>query len=189
MRTIAMAVALAVLALPAMAQTPKKKPDILQNIQEHLQQGSGENSSATPPTSTQKGDLLQYLADDAIKKILPDLQYSTALAHQNKNVITAPCLDAILGLIQGWQAPVYPYVATGAAQPASPQALTMPNPHLIVVLERTSELIQQLQPNSTISLGCAPLATAAQKDIATLVGTVLSGGAVGLLKLPIVPLP
>ena len=79
------------------------------------------------------------------------------------------------------------YLLYEAWKSPTPTPLTLPDPHLIVIMERTRELIQQLQPNSTISLGCAPLQAAAQKDLSTLVGTVLSGGALGLLKLPVVP--
>jgi hypothetical protein len=42
-------------------------------------------------------------------------------------------------------------------------------------------LTAQQQP---LSVACAPMATTAQKDAATLIGAVLSGGAMGLFKLP-----
>jgi len=195
MRAILVAIVLA-LASPAMAAqnglplTGHPKQDFNNIV--HPDQGSNEQQQsgggATSGSKCTAKNLLECLGDDIINKISPDLEYADALAHQNNNKITAPCLDAILALIQGWQAQVYPIGPDGKpATNLSP--LTLPDPHAIVVLERVSELIQQLQPNSTISLGCAPLQAAAQKDITTLVGTVLSGGALGLLKLPIVPIP
>lgn len=118
------------------------------------------------------------LSDDLINKVLPDLQYAAALAKQNNNKITGPCLDALLALVQGWQTPV---------KDASGNTLTLPDPHLITGMERQAELLNQIQPDSSLSLGCAAMNNAIKKDILTLVGTILSGGALGLFKLPIIP--
>src|ERR1700689_2768847 len=115
MRAILVAIVLA-LASPAMAAqnglplTGHPKQDFNNIV--HPDQGSNEQQQsgggATSGSKCTAKNLLECLGDDIINKISPDLEYADALAHQNNNKITAPCLDAILALIQGWQAQVYP---------------------------------------------------------------------------------
>lgn len=205
MRALALALAAAMVVMPAVAAPQDGRiggpvghvldKAGVQPIAAGQSQGSPEASPGVVTVGGQKFDL----GDAIIQKVLPDLTYARALAHQNNNTITAPCFDAIYDLVNGWNAPVFPYVppatastsstTTPAAPAASPTALTMPDPHVLVALERASELLHQLQPDSKISIGCGALGQALQKDISTLVGTVLSGGALGLFKLPVVPLP
>lgn len=75
----------------------------------------------------------------------------------------------------------------GTSLTASGQVLQRPDPGLVTSVEYVSEAVQLLQSNSSIAVACAPMAQALQKDIATLLGQILSGGALGLFKLPVVP--
>lgn len=117
--------------------------------------------------------------DAFVKKVqalsLADFQYALALSKSADNNITTPCWQAWVDILTKQQAKL---------TDAQGQALVMPDPHLVTNVEIASEWIAQLQPNSSISTGCAPLAQAAQKDIGTMIGAVVSGGALGLLKLP-----
>jgi len=118
---------------------------------------------------------LQHLADQIAKLSLADFKAAQALAAASSNTITKSCWDAWVTLLESQQKPL---LGTDG------KPLVIPDPHLITDVEKLSELVQQLQPNSTISVGCSPMAQAVQKDIATLIGAVLSGGALGLVKLP-----
>jgi hypothetical protein len=106
---------------------------------------------------------------------LADFQFALAMSKVAGNNITTPCWQAWVDILSKQQQ---------ALTDANGKPLTMPDPHLITNVEIASEWIAQLQPNSAISTGCAPLAQAAQKDIGTMIGAVVSGGALGLLKLP-----
>jgi hypothetical protein len=121
------------------------------------------------------GNPLANLNDEILAKLLADFTYAAARAHATNNTVTAPCWDAWVKLL------------TAQSQPLSDgkgTALTKPEPHAITDAELASELINQLQPNSDLSIACAPTLQASQRNIATLVGAVLSGGALGLFKLP-----
>jgi hypothetical protein len=111
-----------------------------------------------------------------IKKLsLDDFKYAAALAHATGNSVTAPCWDVWVKLLTAQQQPL---------DGPDGQPLKAPDPHLATDIELLSEIIRQLQPNSELSVGCAPMGSAAQKDAATLIGAVLSGGALGMFKLP-----
>lgn len=76
--------------------------------------------------------------------------------------------------------------ATGASLlTAAGHVLQRPDPGLVTSVEYVSEAVQLLQSNSPIAVKCAPMAQALQKDITTLLSNILSGGALGLFKLPI----
>ena len=159
------------IAFPAMAQVPKPNP--LAGIAKR-------NDMNAPPIASsdtvQMGEM--KLGDELLAKILPDLKYASALAKQNNNKVTSPCLDALLGLIESWHAPV---------KDDAGNVIPLPEPHLITAMERQSELLRQLQPDSTLSIGCSAMAQAFKKDIMALVGGILTGGALGIMKLPIIP--
>jgi hypothetical protein len=114
-----------------------------------------------------QGNPLANLTDDVLAKLLADFTYAAARADATKNTVTAPCWHAWVALLTAQQAPL---------KDAAGKELTRPEPHLVVDAELASELINQLQPNSDLS--------ASQRNISTLVGAVLSGGALGLFKLP-----
>jgi hypothetical protein len=118
---------------------------------------------------------LDELAAKIKKLSLDDFKYAAALAHATGNNVTAPCWDVWVKLLTAQQQPI---------DGPDGQPLKEPDPHLATDIELLSEIIRQLQPNSELSVACAPMASAAQKDAATLIGAVLSGGALGLFKLP-----
>lgn len=128
---------------------------------------AGAQTGATP------GGQVFHLTDQLIADVLPDLKYAAALAKASNNKITTPCLQAVLDMVTTWQAPLLG---------ADGQPIPLPDKHLITDMERAAELLNALQPDSPLSLGCAATAQAVQKDVATLVGSILSGGALGLFK-------
>lgn len=117
---------------------------------------------------------------DLIGKIdalaLPDFQYALELAKATKNIISEPCWQAWVDLLSARQA---------SKLDAQGNAIPTPDPHLITDIEKLSEILGALRPDSTISTSCAALAGAAGKDVSALVGGILSGGALGLFKLPL----
>ena len=122
-----------------------------------------------------QGNPLANLTDDVLAKLLADFTYAAARADATRNTVTAPCWHAWVTLLTAQQAPL---------KDAAGNPLTKPDPHLITDAELASELINQLQPNSDLSIACAPTLQASQRNISTLVGAVLSGGTLGLFKLP-----
>jgi hypothetical protein len=127
---------------------------------------------------TAESNPLDALAAKIRKLSLEDFKYAAALAHATGNAVTAPCWDAWVKLLTAQQQPL---------NGADGNPLKEPDPHLATDIERLSEMVAQMQPRSDLNIACAPLASAAQKDAATLIGAVLSGGALGLFKLPIIP--
>ena len=117
--------------------------------------------------------------DELARKIaalsLDDFKYAAALAHATNNTVTQACWDEWVKLISAQQSPL---------KDAQGNPLTEPDVHLASDVERLSEMIRQMQPNSELSVACAPMAQAAQKDVGVLIGAILSGGAMGLFKLP-----
>jgi hypothetical protein len=171
-KTVAiLAVALSTLALtwaaPADAQQRQPfKPtgDLVKDVKTVNQQGAP--ADVNP---------LDELAAKIRKLSLDDFKYAAALAHATGNSVTAPCWDEWVKLLTAQQQPL---------NGPDGQPLKEPDPHLATDVERLSEMVAQLQPRSELSVACAPMATTAQKDAATLIGAVLSGGAMGLFKLP-----
>jgi hypothetical protein len=125
--------------------------------------------------STGGAGALDDLAAKIRKLSLDDFKYAAALAHATGNNVTAPCWDVWVKLLTAQQQPL---------NGPDGQPLREPEPHLATDIERLSEMIHQLLPNSELSVACSPMASAAQKDAGTLIGAVLSGGALGLFKLP-----
>jgi hypothetical protein len=172
------AVALGALLVPGAAHAQANKQarpaltgDPVKDIGNAINQGR--------PAAGAPGDPLKSLADKIAKLSLEDFKYAAALAHATGNNVTAPCWDAWVTLLTSQQQPL---------KDAAGNPVAEPDPHLITDAERLSEAIQQLQPNSAISIACAPAATAVQKDAATLISQILGGSALNLFKLPI-PIP
>jgi hypothetical protein len=134
--------------------------------------GSAVNQAKPAPAGT---SALDDLAAKIRKLSLDDFKYAAALAHATSNNVTAPCWDVWVKLLTAQQQPL---------NGADGTPLKEPDPHLATDIERLSEMIHQLLPNSELSVACAPMASAAQKDAGTLIGAVLNGGALGLFKLP-----
>lgn len=121
-------------------------------------------------------DLLDGLNEKLLSELLADVSYADARAHVVGNVVTIPCWDAWKTLLTQQNSPL---------KDDAGNVMTKPDPHVITTAEFASEILRQLQPDSSLSLGCAPMLQAMQKDISTMIGAVLSGGALGLFKLPI----
>jgi hypothetical protein len=153
-------------ASPARAQG-KLTGNPLRDIGNAVTQGNQKSAGQSNP--------LDELAAKIKKLSLDDFKYAAALAHATGNNVTAPCWDVWVKLLTAQQQPL---------DGPDGQPLKAPDPHLATDIELLSEIIRQLQPNSELSVGCAPMASAAQKDAGTLIGAVLSGGALGLFKLP-----
>jgi hypothetical protein len=120
-------------------------------------------------------------AEDLVAKLgrlaLPDFEFALAMSKATGNVVSQPCWEAWVTILTAQQKPLL------AADGTTP--LTEPNPHLATSIEKISELLGALRPDSTLSTGCAALAAAGGKDAAALIQGILSGGALGLFKLPI----
>jgi hypothetical protein len=154
--------ALMLLGGDAFAQSRKAPPD-------------GAFPSVFQPPAPPQRNPLDELAQKIARLSLDDFKYAAALAHATNNTVTMACWDEWVKLISSQQAPL-----------KDPQGndLTEPPVHIATDIERLSEMIRQMQPNSELSVACAPMAQAAQKDVGVLIGAVLSGGAMGLFKLP-----
>jgi hypothetical protein len=121
------------------------------------------------------GNPFDNLTDDLLKKILADVTYAKALAKAANNDVTLPCWTAWVDLI------------TSQTQPLKDDAgnvLEKPEPHFFVAAERASEFINQIQPNSKLYIGCSAALNQSRMAIGQLISAVLSGGALGLFKLP-----
>jgi hypothetical protein len=132
--------------------------------------------NAIKPPAAPARNPLDEIAQKIAKLSLADFKYAAALAHATNNNVTMGCWDEWVKLISAQQQPL---TDTAGAPLAEPPV------HLATDIERLSELIRQMQPNSELSIACAPMAQAAQKDVGTLIGATLSGGALGLFKLPL----
>jgi hypothetical protein len=173
MKRLALAFLLCAMAAPAYAQT--RKPLTGDPIRDIGNAINGQKEAVQ--TRASQGEL--DLVDKLQKLSLPDFQYALALAKATNNVVSVPCWQAWVDLLTAQQ--------TGVKDAAG-QPMTVPDPHVITDVERLSELLANLRPDSPISTSCAALAGAAGKDAANLIGGIMSGGALGLFKLPI-PIP
>jgi hypothetical protein len=159
------------LAASAGAQTPRPKPtgnpivDIGNAIKGEQQQAAAARNESTE-------DLVAKLG----KLALPDFEFALAMSKATNNVVSTPCWQAWVALLSAQQKPLLG---------EDGQPLSEPDPHLATSVEKISELLGALRPDSTLSTGCAALAAAGGKDAATLIQGILSGGALGLFKLPI----
>jgi len=175
-----LAVALVLFASSALAQNraPTPRPPLTGDPIRDIKSAIQPDTPAQNPQTVVNKDLLDNLTDKLLTDLLADVTYADARAHAVGNTVTIPCWDAWLALLT---------LQTLPLKDAAGNVLTKPDPHAITSAEFASEILRQLQPDSSLSLGCAPMLQAIQKDIATLVGSVLSGGALGLFKLPVIP--
>jgi hypothetical protein len=157
--------AVLVLSFPvamAQAQTPLRPPPKLTgNIVNDIAAATGHTVTGAPVT-----DLQNFMN----AKFLPDLQYALKLATASKNTITADCYQAWIDIITTQQGAVMD-------SQTPPQALPMPDPHVITEFEKIVELRNALQPESPFMIKCSPVASMVRKDIAGFMGLVISGGA------------
>jgi hypothetical protein len=132
----------------------------------------GEQQQSATARNESTEDLVAKLG----KLALPDFEFALAMSKATNNVVSTPCWQAWVTLLTAQQKPL---LGTDG------QPLTEPEAHLATSVEKISELLGALRPDSTLSTGCAALAAAGGKDAATLITGILSGGALGLFKLPI----
>jgi hypothetical protein len=117
-----------------------------------------------------------HLTEDMLKKILVDVTYAKALAKAAGNDVTLPCWTAWVDLVTSQTAPL---------KDDAGNVLSLPDPHFFVAAERASEFINQIQPNSKLYIGCSAALNQSRMAIGQLISAVLSGGALGLFKLPV----
>jgi len=165
------------LVVSASAQTPRRQPtgNPIVDIGNAIK---GEQQQAVAARNESTEDLVAKLG----KLALPDFEFALAMSKATNNVVSTPCWQAWVALLSAQQKPL---TGTDGAP------LAEPDPHLATSVEKISELLGALRPDSTLSTGCAALAAAGGKDAATLIQGILSGGALGLFKLPIpiAPIP
>lgn len=117
----------------------------------------------------------ESITADVLQKILVDVTYAQALAKATNNTVTLQCWAAWVDLV------------TKQTQPVKDDAgnvLTEPDPHFFTAAERASEFINQLQPNSSLNVGCGAALNASKMAVGQMISAVLSGGALGLFKIP-----
>lgn len=181
------------LASPAFAQT--HGPRLTGNPIADIQAASADKKVQAQANANHS---VEDLVSAIQKLALPDFQYALAMSKATKNVVSTPCWQAWVDLITAQQSPLMgPDVpqldangkpvldATGKTVMVPGAPLVEPDPHVITAIEQISELLANLRPDSTLSTSCAALAAAAGKDAQALIAGVLSGGALGLFKLPI----
>jgi hypothetical protein len=122
------------------------------------------------------GNPFDNLTDDVLRTILVDVTYAKALAKASGNDVTLPCWTAWVDLVTSQTQPL---------KDDAGNALAKPDPAFFVAAERASEFINQIQPNSKLYLGCSAALNQSRMAIGQLISAVLSGGALGLFKLPI----
>ena len=186
MRKIIVALAVLLIATPALAQTKRQgaPPDAAPAATAIPRPPLCDPLNLIPGCRNQDGSINQKsgagnpfdnLTDDVLRKILADVTYAKALAKASGNDVTLPCWSAWVDLV------------TSQTQPLKDDAgsvLTKPDPAFFVAAERASEFINQIQPNSKLYLGCSAALNQSRMAIGQLISAVLSGGALGLFKLP-----
>jgi|ERR1051326_4575641 hypothetical protein len=121
------------------------------------------------------GNPFDNLTDDLLRKILADVTYAKALAKASGNDVTLPCWTAWVDVVTR---------QTQELKDDAGNTLAKPEPAFFVAAERASEFINQIQPNSKLYIGCSAALNQSRMAIGQLISTVLSGGALGLFKLP-----
>jgi hypothetical protein len=157
--------ALAVLALlPAAvgAQIPKKLPLPIK-------------LPSAPQAQPAPNNPFENISQDLLAKILADVTYAKALAKASNNTVTLACWSAWVDLVNAQTRPVTDDAGN---------ALAEPNPHVFTAAERASEFVNQLQPNSPLNIGCGAALNQSKIAVSQMIGAVLSGGALGLFKVP-----
>ncbi len=150
---------------PASAQT-RRAPQITGDPVADIKANLGINQPGTGLTGSPLNDIIGALD----VKLLPDLQYALKLATASGSKVTAPCYQAWIDIINVRQKAVQ-----DSATP--PQAIPLPDPHIITDFEKLVELRNSLQPDSEFMIRCSPVASMVKKDIVGFIGLVISGGA------------
>jgi hypothetical protein len=182
MRKIIIALALTLAIAPALAQTKRTpapeaaaavpRPPLCDPL--NLIPGC-RNPDGSVNQKSSVGNPFDNLTDDVLRKILADVTYAKALAKTSGNDVTLPCWTAWVDLVTS---------QTQALKDDAGNVLSLPEPHFFVAAERASEFINQIQPNSKLYIGCSAALNQSRMAIGQLISAVLSGGALGLFKLP-----
>jgi hypothetical protein len=182
MRKIIAALALLLVIVPAAAQTKRTGagagttthglPCDPLNLLPGCKQPDGSIFSGS---ATGGGNPFDNLTDDVLRKILADVKYAKALAKASGNDVTLQCWTAWVDVVT---------VQTQELKDDAGNVLEKPNPAFFVAAERASEFLNQIQPNSKLYIGCSPALNQSRMAIGQLISAVLSGGALGLFKLP-----
>jgi hypothetical protein len=185
MRPVLILAALLLAVAPAAAQQQKRAAPVADALAAlprpplcdplNLIPGCRNADGSVNQKSSVQGNPFDTLADDVLKKILADVTYAKALAKAASNDVTLPCWTAWVDLVTSQTAPL---------KDDAGNALAMPDPHFFVAAERASQFINQIQPNSKLYIGCSAALNQSRMAIGQLISAVLSGGALGLFKLP-----
>ena len=180
MRKIIVAVVMMLALAPAYGQTkragaePAPRPPLCDPL--NLIPGCRNPDGSINEKSSVQGNPFDNLTDDVLKKILADVTYAKALAKASGNDVTLPCWSTWVDLVTS---------QTQILKDDAGNVLAKPDPAFFLAAERASEFINQIQPNSKLYLGCSAALNQSRMAIGQLISAVLSGGALGLFKLPV----
>lgn len=146
----------------AQAQVPKLTGNIVRDIQ--TAKGSTDSSALTGNPS--KDLIALYGKLQAVS--LVDLKYALNIANKKNNLAAGQCWTAIITQIEQDQT---------ANLDAQGQPLPTPDPHLFTDVERLSDVINSLGPNSPLMVGCGSFANQAKMNVLQLISTIMAGGA------------
>lgn len=147
----------------AQAQTPRLTGNIVRDIQT-AKGGASEGSVLTGNPS--KDLIALYGKLQAVS--LVDLKYALNIANKKNNLAAGQCWTAIITQIEQDQT---------ANLDANGQPLPTPDPHLFTDVERLSDVINSLGPNSPLMVGCGSFANQAKMNVLQLISTIMAGGA------------
>lgn len=152
----------------AQAQVKLKPPQVTGNIVEDAKANLGipHNSGSVLTGNPQKDLIALYGKLQAVS--LVDLKYALNIATKKNNKAAGQCWSAIITQIEQDQT---------ANLDDKGQPLPTPDPHLFTDVERLSDVINSLGPNSDLMVGCGSFANQAKMNVVQLIGTILAGGA------------
>lgn len=153
---------LAMLLVPsnAHAQTTKKPLQITGNVISDLK------ANAASTTTPSQNVIAIYEKLQAVS--LVDLKYALNIATKKNNMAASQCWTAIITQIEQDQT---------ANLDANGQPIPTPDPHLFTDVERLSDVINSLGPNSPLMVGCGSFANQAKMNVLQLISAILAGGA------------
>lgn len=124
--------------------------------------------AAATPAASGSSEILARIQSVA----LADLQAASTDAKATGDMVTAPCYDAWIGLIEAQQ---------------KAQTNPMPDPHVITGFQRARDLVNALRPGSPLNTACAPLAEELKQDVLDLLGKVAAGAITINTLIPVIP--
>jgi hypothetical protein len=146
----------------AQAQAPKLTGNIVRDIQT----AKGGTDSPALTGNPSKDLIALYGKLQAVS--LVDLKYALNIANKKNNLAAGQCWTAIITQIEQDQT---------ANLDANGQPLPTPDPHLFTDVERLSDVINSLGPNSPLMVGCGSFANQAKMNVLQLISTIMAGGA------------